>query len=374
MKIRPLGLALLIPCAILADNLDTPERGVRFSTSMRTEGKDSGGIDVDRWLITTGWDWESGRRENISLRIPYQVISSTAPAGSADARGFQDASLNYSFAARDLAHAGRSTRWSVDLNLPIGKEGLNAEEGTAFGRLGAAAVGFLNPQFTRGFGAGVRHTWNRVQGTSRSSFFLAYNFATSYTLNDAPGNRVDNSGVDTWRAGWNRSFEKETRTFNVGAQVIGFGDSTTTTNGVATEVDSDPNLLLSFRTVNRRTDRYATNVGFTYQFRDAQDSLQPGIGVNPTSIELGDRLFWDATIERSDSPQATWRWGLSGQTTFASERGGAKVAGSDAHEAFARVGYRRTQVRGGALDLVLDVGLTSDARDYSLGATYSRGF
>lgn len=355
------------------ESAEPGDRGVSHVFSVTNASRNFGGTDVDRWQVQSNWTWKTGRRETVSLLIPYQDIQVKTGGTKVDASGLQDASLSWDFRVRERS-GGMSTRWQFRSNLPIGQTGLSATEAAAVNGLAGASPGFLNPQFGRGFGGGFRHYWTTTKGNSQSEWYAGFQLQGSYDLIDAPGNKVENEGVDSYVVGYKRSWKNGRTERTAGLDILFFGDSETRTNGVATELDSDPNYIFKFDTRRQRSDSWSWRYGVTYQVRDSQDAFNPGIVGSNTVTDLGDRFFWHLLAENQRTPYAKWIFGLTGLRTQGTKVAGVDQAGSDRGEVYVRVGHDRTSAQGNGWNVTLDVGTTGDSRDHSLTAAYTRQF
>lgn len=360
---------------VWADNIDTAARGVYKSFDVLLEGKNQGTTDVDRLQVTGTYLWELGRRGELKIVLPWQRINATTGAAENSATGFKDMTMTYDFAVRDLSRSGVKGRWQVAANIPTGIDGLNASETAAVTALAGAADGFLNPQFGRGFELGVKHFWTHQRGTTQTEYYLGTNQAGGYQVARFAGNQTSTDGIDTYLFGVSRQSTKGRRTWDIGLDAIIFSDTEIVANGTLTETDSDPNYLIRANLSLKHSDRITGRYGFTYQMRDAQDSLQPGIAINPTqNLELGDRIFWNAYVEKKINVHSFWTFGLVGLNTMGATLNNAAVANSSRNEMFTRVGYTRNRDNGAGWSLTTDVGMTGDSRDYSFMGRYFRQF
>ncbi|NUP99988.1 MAG: hypothetical protein HUU35_09050 [Armatimonadetes bacterium] len=367
---------LLTPAAgAWADNLDTPTPKVEQSFELKYEARDTAAADLDRFVFTTSYRWETGRRGSLAVVLPYQRIE-VDPVGAPElsAHGLMDMSVSYTFNVRDLNRRGTSAHWELRGNVPMGKATLDGNEFAALNALNASAEGFINPQFGRGAGLGVFHHWASQHGTRKTNWYLGGTWNGSYQISDAPGFDRSNSGIDTYEAGVGWQIEKGRRVWDLGLDIVGFRESETVTNGVRTVIDSDPNYTFRAGLALNHTDRITSNFRLTYQDRDVQDSSQPGVLVNPASVELGDRIFWEAFIERRNNVHDKWILGTVGLRTMGAHQGGIDLPGSDRHEEFARLGYDRSGDNGRGWSITSDFGLSSDARDLVTVARFYRKF
>lgn len=374
-----MGGALLLLATSSA--LHAQNRGVSQRFDVTFEGRDAGATDADRVLFQTEWEWKMGRREKLSVKLPFQKISTSGFAGgAADASGLKDITANYDFQVRDRGE-GLSTNWQVRANLPVGKDGLNAEETRAVQNLSASANSFLAPQFSLGFGLGLRHYWKRQQGNSELTGYVGYQAFGSYDVTDSATTRVENSGIDTFNLGIAKTFKNGKSRSRIGLDAIIFRDYDTTTTtkvtgaSVVTEVDSDPNYILNLDHVREMTPRMDLNLHLTYQMRDNQDSFSPGVlAAAPVGVELGDRLFWHVLADLKGNDDSKWSFGFAGVNTDHSSNAAGNIAGTDGDEFYLRVGYDRALDNNGGWKVTSDWGLSSDARDYGVVVSYYRSF
>lgn len=364
------AMALL---TLVAASAEAGKQGVRQDYSVQYEAREASGAESDRFLVTTNYVWDTGRREKISVSLPWQKIDTKVGGVSSSANGLKDMSVNYDFKSREVGH-GLSTRWQLRLNIPTGRDSLNQEAFTAVGNLNASANGFLAPQFGRGFAAGLRHYWTKIRGKTQDEYYVGYQEEGSYTVASFVGNQVENSGIDQIVAGFKRQTERGRYQVSMGLDAIFFDDSQSTTNGAVTQIDSDPNFIFRGEVAQKHTDSLTSRYNLTYHVRDQQDALQPGVIVNLNSTELGDRIFWNWTLESQRTPRDQLRFGLAGLRTLGSEANGVAVAGSDRTELYTRLGYNRDLANDSSWNLTADVGLTGDSRDLVVTGRYSRDF
>lgn len=338
------------------------------------EGRDERGLDVSRVQFITNWSWDVGRKNSLTLRAPYQSIStSQAGAQDADLDGVKDFQLTYTFAPKDNEETGLNSKWELWMNLPTGSEGLDAEENLALTRLRVSADSFLNPQPSRGFGAGIGYLWTVTKGRRSTDFFARARFMGSYDVLDQPGNQQSSSGIDTYHLGFSQTVDKEKITHNYGAQVIVFGDSDTTTNGVVANQESDNNYLFHYEMTKEINENISAKLRLFYQVRDSLDTLQPGL-LFANTLDLGDRFIYNLTFNKKSSEYASWLFGVNGFSTDAAETAAGKVNGTEFDEFYGRLGYVRTSENGQGWSVIADLGLNDDARDYSVAAKWFRNF
>jgi hypothetical protein len=338
------------------------------------EGRDDKGLDVSRVQFITNWNWDVGRRNKLSITAPYQSISTSQTGGlDADLSGLKDFQLTYSFAPKDMEEDGISTNWELWMNLPFGSEGLDQEETLAMTRLRVSADSFLNPQPSRGFGVGIGYLWTVTKGRRSTDFFARTRFMGSYDVQDQPGTKVSSSGVDTYHLGFSQTMEQEKVTHNYGLQVIFFGDTSTTINGVSSNSDSDPNYLFHYEMVKEVNENISAKLRLFYQIRASQDTLQPGLFAT-NSLDLGNRFIYNLTFNKKSSEYASWLFGFNGYSTASSSLNGVTTAGTSYNELYGRIGYVRNSESGRGWSITTDIGLNDDARDYAVAAKWFRNF
>lgn len=348
---------------------------------VQVSGRDSGGREVDRVQVNASYSWSTGRRGKLSVLLPWQTVDTKVGGLSSSVSGLKDATVTYEFGNRESS-GGQASHWQLNLNLPTGKDSLGASEFTAAQNLGASADGFLAPQFGRGFAAGLRRYWTRTRGNVDTEWYVGYQEETQYTVAEFAGTVIENSGVDQYLAGVNRSWEKGRLDFRLGLAVIAFDTSQTITNGAGRRVESDPNYILSAEMNQAHTDRIRSRYQLTYQIRDVQDTLSPGVLNNLNSVELGDRLFFSWVLERADNSNARWQLGFSGLNSERSKNLASlnpaapigPIPGSSRTELYGRLNYERDLANNGLWNVGTDIGLNSDARDYVIRTAYSRQF
>lgn len=368
------ALAALIP----ASQCRAADDQVRQSLDVVYESRSSGNTDVDRFQVTSGYEWSTGRRESLSLTVPWQSVDTTSNGVSSSASGLKDASLNFDFAVREQAQ-GESTHWQLRLNLPIGKDSLGQQEFQAVQNLNNSASGFLAPQFGRGFSGGIRRYWSRKRGNAEMNWYVGYQEETGYTVASFTGTILENSGIDQYTAGVSRKWDRGRLGFKVGLDVVAFDTGISTNNGVGSRIESDPNYILTTQVTQRHTDRYSSSYLLTYQVRDKQDTFSPGVLINPRNTELGNRLFWSWLLKRQDPGNSYWELGFKGLTTEHSVNGPTNaspgpIAGSAKDELYSQIGYGRSLANGGSWNLSTQIGLTGDSRDLVVRGGYQRKF
>lgn len=372
----PIALAALAPAAGRA-----ADDAVKQSISVAVSGRDSAGTEVDRYQVTANYTWETGRRGSLSVHLPWQSVSTKTNGVSNSASGLMDAGVTFQF-GKSEGGQGQSSYWAINLNLPVGKDSLGASELAAVTALNASAESFLAPQFGRGFAAGIQKYWSKERGNAKLSWYLGYQEESSYKVAEFAGTVIENSGIDTYRAGISRNWSQGRLDFKLGLDVIAFDSSQTLTNGVGTKRESDPNYILSLGVNQAHTDRIKSQYQLTYQIRDKQDSLSPGIVNNLRSFELGNRLFFAWHLIKSNTPNAQWRFGFSGVNSEANKQVATLVpttpigqlGGTTRTEFSGSIGYTRNLPNNGAWDVGTMIGISSDAPDYVFRTGYSRKF
>lgn len=369
------GVACVLALGGGASALAQDDTRVTQGISVTVSGRESGNREVDRVEVNADYTWQTGRRERLSVRLPWQSIDSSAPGVSNSASGLKDATLKYDFGVREPGEGGIASRWQFTANIPTGKDGLTQNEFAAVSALSGSANSFLAPQFGRGFGAGFRRYWTKATGNAQMEWYVGFQKEGDYTLLDTPATRIENSGVDQYVAGISRNWSQGDQDWNVGLDVIATGTALTETNGVGTRVESDPNYVFKLGKTRKFGENINSRLNLTYQLRDSQDSFSPGVLVNLGNNDLGDRFFWSWMFEREDASNSVWSLGTTGMNTSHTENAaGQTVAGSARLEIYGSLGYRRNLDNGGAFNFKTDIGLNSDARDYAVSAAYSRSF
>jgi hypothetical protein len=195
----------------------------------------------------------------------------------------------------------------------------------------------------------------------------------SYDVQDQPGTKVSSSGVDTYHLGFSQTMEQEKVTHNYGLQVIFFGDTSTTINGVSSNSDSDPNYLFHYEMVKEVNENISAKLRLFYQIRASQDTLQPGLFAT-NSLDLGNRFIYNLTFNKKSSEYASWLFGFNGYSTASSSLNGVTTAGTSYNELYGRIGYVRNSESGRGWSITTDIGLNDDARDYAVAAKWFRNF
>lgn len=329
------------------------------------EGQDEGGLDLSRFRVETNWLWTVGKGAEITLRAPYQSISTSQTGGpDADVDGLKDFQLTY-YTAPQNDGRGKQTRWEVWFNLPVGKEGLNAEESRAIQRIRAGSASFFGPQPSIDFGVGVGRHWNLVKGNQRDDFTLKLRFMSDYDLSNFTGTVIRNEGRDNLEASWTRTKTLENIEHQFGIRFLLFDDSATITNGVRSNFDSSTNVHAWYQGTRKLNERNLVKYRAYYQNRGSLDSFNQGLAANQNS-ELGDRWLWNLIWNRKVSDGASWNFGFNGLWSDSTSVAGANVAGSRRDENYGHVGYSRTSNSGRGWSINGDIGLSSDALDHRL--------
>jgi hypothetical protein len=358
-----------------ADNLENPLKGVSQSWSFRSEGRNAPGLRASRLQLTRDYSWEIGRRGKLAISMPFQSIHSQVGTTKAKALGLRDTQVSYDLETQSSALQDRTGFWQLLLNLPTGLRKLNQEQTRAVSALGTVvAQGVINPQFGNGWGGGVRRRWERRTGTSRSIFYLGFQSQGSYVLTEFPGSRSAQGGQTQFLLGGSLQKEQGSRSWNLGLDALIYRSSYIETNGIRTEVSSNPELLLNADLRKQLAPRVATRWELSYQVRDRQDSRQPGFFLAQQTLKLGDIFKWEALLERSLTPDRNLLLGLSGQRTFGSTGQQPGTSDFSSNEVFARFGLENTSPRGQGLVFTGDVGLTPASRDWIFSLRFYRSF
>lgn len=341
---------------------------------------------VDRFTVQNTFSLQLNRKNKLTTMIPWSLANlSTKSDGRTvkdSVEGFKDIKIIHEMTTQKVKGDRLGVQWKFRMDLPNGKEQLNASENRVTSAMGETGQGFSDPTFGKGLNLGVDlNLTDQINQSITNIYTLGYTLNGSYSSllesrsYKKPGDNLIFNCLRSSKLGKNKKFSYglganfTRRTFNYRP------------NDIVSENPSRLEGNLQFKYENQRNAKLQETFAVKFQER-GEIEVQESNG-QIVRTEQGDRWTLNWVFNNKRHKNLTENYGLLG--IFGAANNNLEVVAPVTGNATAIVGKdrntrmeevqllygRKYQInRHRQMFYNATLGLTDDSRDYTLGGGY----
>ena len=341
---------------------------------------------VDRFTVKNTFKFQLNKKNKVTLVMPWAKANLKASGNGSvtkdSVEGFKDLKIVHEMSTQKAKVGLDGVKWKFKLNLPNGKEQLNASENNVTSAMGETGQGFSDPTYGKGLNLGV--DFNLINKPTKS---ITNNYTFGYTMNGSysslfgrasykkPGDNlvfnymrnIKRNKKTKWSYGFGTNFTRRTVNFRPGGA--------TSTNPSRFE----GNVQLKYE--KQRSKKLKEIMALKFQER-GEIEVQESNG-QIVRTEQGDRWTFNWTFNKKLNKKLSENYGLLG--IFGGANDNLEVIAPNVGNATAKVGKDRN-TRMEEVQLLYGrkytinkhrqwfynatFGITDDSRDYTIGGGY----
>ncbi len=172
----------VISCYALQEGKSSRQVDILYETKTFRSGSQNIDKSVDRFTVKNTWKLQLNKKNKFTLIMPWAKASlKSTRDGSAmkdNVEGFKDLKVVHEMTTQKAKVGRDGVKWKFKLNLPNGKEQLNASENNVTSAMGETGQGFSDPTYGKGLNLGF--DFNLINKPTKS---ITNNYTFGYTIN-----------------------------------------------------------------------------------------------------------------------------------------------------------------------------------------------
>jgi len=343
--------------------------------------------ELSRFSVTQTYKFQHNKKNSTSVKMPWSQGQLRTSAGDKfNVEGFKDTVITHKMKTRTPKQDLLGVDWTFNVNLPNGKDRLNANENKVTAALGETGQGLAGPTYGKGLDLGAEVTYTKLRGKKvQDKTAIGYKVQGNYSSLLEKISRKEPGDMATVK--WNRTVVKSKKL------KYSFGAGTTLTRRSlnfrpGNQVSANPSRLehrVSFKMDKKRSAKISESLMLQFQER-GEIEVQESTG-QIVKTEQGDRFTINWTFTKKRSKKLSEKLGIQG--TFGAANNNLEVVPPTVGNATAQVG-KDTKTRMEEVQLVYGrnwtinkykkwflegtYGLTDDSRDWTLSAGLTSNF
>ena len=172
----------VISCYALQEGKSSRQVDILYETKKFRSGSQNIDKSVDRFTVKNTWKLQLNKKNKFTLIMPWAKASlkSTRDGSTIkdNVEGFKDLKVVHEMTTQKAKVGRDGVKWKFKLNLPNGKEQLNASENNVTSAMGETGQGFSDPTYGKGLNLGF--DFNLINKPTKS---ITNNYTFGYTIN-----------------------------------------------------------------------------------------------------------------------------------------------------------------------------------------------